>query len=90
MYLTKTPFLLQKLYFTNDLWCVETDHNEIYLTFDDGTDTCPAARIPRDRRVLRNRPQRAHIPLDIFGSSGSRPDDRAARLQPHRTLQTGL
>jgi len=36
MYLTKTPFLLHKLYFTNDLWCIETDHNDIYLTFDDG------------------------------------------------------
>lgn len=36
MYLTKTPYLLHKFYFPNDLWCIETDQNDIYLTFDDG------------------------------------------------------
>ena len=36
MYLTKTPFLFSKLYYPKDLWCIETESNDIYLTFDDG------------------------------------------------------
>lgn len=36
MYLTKTPYLLYKIYNSRDLWKVETPANEIFLTFDDG------------------------------------------------------
>ncbi|HOY31569.1 MAG TPA: polysaccharide deacetylase family protein [Bacteroidales bacterium] len=36
MYLTKTPFLLSKLYRPNDLWCIEGEGDDIYVTFDDG------------------------------------------------------
>lgn len=36
MYLTKTPFLLYKLYHSKDLWRVDTDEKIIYVTFDDG------------------------------------------------------
>ena len=36
MYLTKTPYLIYKLYYPNAMWNIESDENEIFLTFDDG------------------------------------------------------
>ncbi len=36
MYLTKTPFILYRLYYPTGLWHVESADKDIYLTFDDG------------------------------------------------------
>jgi len=36
MYLTKMPFLFYKIYRPWDLWCIESESNDIYITFDDG------------------------------------------------------
>ncbi len=36
MYFVKSPLLLCKLYQRNEIWNIDTQHKEIFLTFDDG------------------------------------------------------